>query len=58
MLFSEITCKYDEDVSPKVFKPADNGLVLDPENESKSSQVNDASGDLEITVTKFTKGTY
>ena len=56
MLFTTITCKYNEDVN-NVFKPGAKGLELDSEADSKDSQVADAAqADLGITVTKFKEG--
>ena len=58
MLFSDITCKYDEDLKANDITPADSGLKLDPEEAQKANQVGDAAqGDLGITVTVFKKGT-
>ena len=56
MLFSQITCNYDEDVA-NVFQPGANGVKLDPETDK--DQVADADqGDLGITVAKFKRGTH
>ena len=58
MLFSDITCNYDEDLSKDALNIAGDKLDLDPE-EAKSSQVKDGEdGDLEIIVTKFTEGNF
>ena len=58
MLFSSITCKYDEDVA-NVFEVGANKFKLDPETESKDTQVADgAQAELGVTVKSFKEGTH
>ena len=56
MLFSDITCKYDEDLTADDIK-APKGFELDPEEDDKDDQVGDDQGDLGITPTVYKKGT-
>ena len=56
MLFSDITCKYDEDLEADDINPK-KGFELDPEKADKASQVGDADqGDLGIITTVYKKG--